>query len=32
MEERRKTYRKAYDDAIKYWQETGEVPIEEREW
>jgi hypothetical protein len=32
MEERRKTYRKAYDDAINYWQETGEVPIEEREW
>jgi hypothetical protein len=32
MEERAKTYRKAYEDAISYWQVTGGVPIEEREW
>ncbi|KAI4668300.1 uncharacterized protein J4E78_002124 [Alternaria triticimaculans] len=32
MEDRRKTYQKAYQDAISYWKTTGEVPIEERPW
>lgn len=32
MENRRKTHRKAYQDAIRYWEATGEVPIEERSW
>ncbi|KAI4955317.1 hypothetical protein J4E91_001175 [Alternaria rosae] len=32
MEDRRKTHRKAYQDAIRYWEATGEVPVEERPW
>jgi hypothetical protein len=31
MEERKKSHLKAFEDAIRHWQATGEVPIEERE-